>query len=148
MPNRYLYVVAYDITDPKRLRRIHKVVKSYATGSQKSAFECFLTASEPSELISKSRSIIEETEDRLALIPVGTSTQLAQLYFDFIDRTDWEEIYGIWSVATRVRARRISEWRVERHSPNCLWSLVLCGKSIPNEKNSANYVNYINASIQ
>lgn len=75
-------------------------------------------------------------------------TQLAQLYFDFIDRTDWEEIYGIWSVATRVRVRRISEWRVERHSPNCLWSLVLCGKSIPNEKNSANYVNYINASFQ
>ena len=75
MPKRHLYIVSYDITDPKRLRRIHKVVKTYATGGQKSAFECFLTASERSELISKSRSIIEETEDRLALIPVETRAQ-------------------------------------------------------------------------
>jgi len=70
MPNRYLYIVAYDIADPKRLRKVHKVVKRHATGGQKSAFECFLSGTERKQLISSCRSIINESEDRLALIPV------------------------------------------------------------------------------
>lgn len=33
-------LVTYDITDPKRLRRIHKFLKEFGINTQKSVFEC------------------------------------------------------------------------------------------------------------
>src|SRR5690606_41861471 len=39
--SRPLYVVAYDITEPARLRRVHDAVKAYSTGGQKSVHEGF-----------------------------------------------------------------------------------------------------------
>lgn len=68
---RNLYIVAYDIADPKRLRKVHQVVKQYATGGQKSAFECFLSNSERVELIKQGCSLIDPNVDRFALIPVN-----------------------------------------------------------------------------
>ena len=68
---RNLYIVAYDIADPKRLRKVHQVVKQYATGGQKSAFECFLSNGERVELIKQGCSLIDPKVDRFALIPVN-----------------------------------------------------------------------------
>jgi CRISPR-associated protein Cas2 len=33
-------MVTYDITDPKRLRRLHKFLKEFGLNTQKSVFEC------------------------------------------------------------------------------------------------------------
>ncbi|OGR28613.1 MAG: CRISPR-associated endonuclease Cas2 [Desulfobacterales bacterium RIFOXYA12_FULL_46_15] len=33
-------LITYDITDPKRLRRMHKFLKEYGLNTQKSVFEC------------------------------------------------------------------------------------------------------------
>jgi len=46
-------------------------------------------------------------------------TKLSQLWIDFTDRPDWEDIYRIWSRGTRDRVSRISAWRIERHSNSC-----------------------------
>ena len=43
---RDLYLVAYDIREPRRLRKMLYLLKEYASGGQKSAFECYLTAGE------------------------------------------------------------------------------------------------------
>ena len=67
---RNLYIVAYDIADPKRLRKLHRIVKQYATGGQKSAFECFLTSTERTELVKRGCLVINKKEDRFALLPV------------------------------------------------------------------------------
>ena len=67
---RNLYIVAYDIADPKRLRKLHRIVKQYATGGQKSAFECFLTSTERAELVKRGCLVINKKEDRFALLPV------------------------------------------------------------------------------
>jgi len=72
---RHLFIAAYDVASPKRLRRVHKVVKQYATGGQKSAFECFLTVSERSMLISDVRQQMDESEDRFALLRVEERTE-------------------------------------------------------------------------
>ena len=37
-----LYLLCYDIADPKRLARVRKVAYSFAFGGQKSAVECYL----------------------------------------------------------------------------------------------------------
>lgn len=36
------YLAAYDVSDPKRLQQALHVLRDYATGGQKSVFECFL----------------------------------------------------------------------------------------------------------
>ncbi|MEA3643999.1 MAG: CRISPR-associated endonuclease Cas2, partial [Lamprobacter sp.] len=46
MPHRTLYIAAYDVSDNARLRDALKVLKGYASGRQKSVFECFLTDAE------------------------------------------------------------------------------------------------------
>lgn len=43
---RTLYLVCYDIAHPKRLAQVHKFLKGYKVGGQKSFFECWLTAGE------------------------------------------------------------------------------------------------------
>ncbi len=70
MPKRVLYLVAYDVCEPKRLRKIHKAVKRFATGGQKSVFECFLTPAERRRLLAETREIIAAEEDRLALLRI------------------------------------------------------------------------------
>ncbi len=70
MTRRLLYVASYDIAKPNRRRRVHSLVKRYATGGQKSAYECFLTHEERSELSKTCISLIDPAEDRFALLPV------------------------------------------------------------------------------
>lgn len=65
---RHLYLVAYDIRQPKRLRRVHQVLKEFACGGQKSAFECYLTDAERSELISRVELCMETHEDAFMVI--------------------------------------------------------------------------------
>lgn len=70
MTQRCLYIAAYDVADPSRLRHALNVAKEFATGGQKSVFECFLTAAERRELIARMREVLEEKEDRFALVRV------------------------------------------------------------------------------
>ena len=43
---RTLFLVCYDIADPRRLQRVHKFLLGYKVGGQKSFFECWLTPAE------------------------------------------------------------------------------------------------------
>lgn len=70
MTKRVLYIAACDVSDPSRLRKVHHVIKRFATDGQKSVFECFLTPSEREELLADARAVIDEDEDRLALIRI------------------------------------------------------------------------------
>ena len=70
MSKRVLYVAAYDVADPARLRRVHRVVRRFASSGQKSAFECFLNPSERRELLAETRALLDEDEDRFALLRV------------------------------------------------------------------------------
>lgn len=68
MPKRTLYIAAYDIRDDKRLGETLDVVKGYATGGQKSAYECFLTDAERRALITEVRDVMDLSEDRFLLV--------------------------------------------------------------------------------
>ena len=70
MPKRSLFIAAYDAASPARLRRVHRVVKAFATGGQKSVFECFLSPIERKTLLVNAREFINEREDRFALLRV------------------------------------------------------------------------------
>ncbi len=68
MKNRQLYIAAYDISCNRRLRKALYVVRGYASGGQKSVFECFLTPAEKAQLLDDVNSIIDPVEDRFILL--------------------------------------------------------------------------------
>ena len=75
MSQRSLYIAVYDVCQPSRLRKVHHIIKAYATGGQKSAYECFLTPVERKQLFTSVCRVIHETEDRFALLRVEERAQ-------------------------------------------------------------------------
>ncbi len=72
---RHLYLAAYDIANPKRLHRMLVAVKGYATGGQKSVFECWLDGGEKKKILAASASIMSLSEDRFMLIRLDPRQQ-------------------------------------------------------------------------
>jgi CRISPR-associated protein Cas2 len=68
MTQRTLYIAAYDISDDRRLRDALRILKGYASGRQKSVFECFLSEAEKDHLIQRVRGVIDSEEDRFLLL--------------------------------------------------------------------------------
>ena len=79
MTNRNLYLAAYDICDPARLREALHALKAHASGRQKSVFECFLTETERSELLAEVKNILDLTEDRFMLLPLTDADSIRTL---------------------------------------------------------------------
>ncbi len=79
MPNRDLYLAAYDVTAPDRLQAALHVLKGYAGGGQKSVFECFLTARERRTLLAEIRDVLDTAEDRFLLLPLPNTEGIRAL---------------------------------------------------------------------
>lgn len=65
MSLRRLYIIAYDISHPKRLRLALHLVRAHACGGQKSVHECHLTEGECALLLHRLRQVIHPRTDRL-----------------------------------------------------------------------------------
>ena len=61
---RTLYLVAYDISSPRRWYRVHKYLLGYKVAGQKSFFERWVTASELRELMKEGGAMINGDQDR------------------------------------------------------------------------------------
>ena len=68
MKNRQLYLAAYDVSCPRRLRKALYVLRGFASGGQKSVFECYLTPAEKACLLDEIASVIDPIEDRFILL--------------------------------------------------------------------------------
>ncbi len=77
--NRQLYLAAYDVSDPKRLIQALHVLRGYATGGQKSVFECFLSESEHRALISEIEAVLDLVEDRFFLVRLDPRSKVRTL---------------------------------------------------------------------
>jgi len=62
---RFLHLVAYDVCDPSRLRRVCQFLKGYKVAGQKSVFECWITPAELAHIRVTLDSLMEPAEDRL-----------------------------------------------------------------------------------
>ena len=76
---RQLYLAAYDISNATRLRAALYLLKGYASGRQKSVFECFLTEAERRQLTALMGEIINPLEDRFLLLPLGPAGDIRTL---------------------------------------------------------------------
>lgn len=73
MPARRLYIAAYDIADGLRLHTALLLLKRYASGGQRSVFECFLSERERRELLGDMRTVMADGEDRFLLLPLRSA---------------------------------------------------------------------------
>ena len=69
---RHTYVVTYDICDPKRLRKVYKLMLGWGEHLQLSVFQCELNHRELVELRIELDRIIRSTEDQVLFVNVGT----------------------------------------------------------------------------
>jgi CRISPR-associated protein Cas2 len=73
--------MAYDISDPARLRATHKTAKRYGYPLQYSLFICDLDPAELTQLRWDIGRVIKHSVDRVALIDVGAATDIE---FEFL----------------------------------------------------------------
>jgi CRISPR-associated protein Cas2 len=71
-----LYIVAYDISDQQRWRRVFRLMNGYGQWLQLSVFQCRLTRQQHAELISLLDGVIHHTEDHVILLDLGLADEV------------------------------------------------------------------------
>ena len=82
--NRRRYIVAYDIRQAGRLRRVHDVVQSFGDAVQYSVFACDLSKSELVSLQARLHRIVKLAEDSVVFIDLGDAAGRGQECFEFL----------------------------------------------------------------
>jgi CRISPR-associated protein Cas2 len=72
------YLVCYDISDPKRLRKVARCCEDFGYRKQFSVFLCRVSATDFVRLRARLYDIIDLTEDQVLFIPL-TETNLRQM---------------------------------------------------------------------
>jgi CRISPR-associated protein Cas2 len=76
METEHLYLVAYDIGDPRRWRRVFKLMKGYGEWLQLSVFQCRLSRRRQAELVQLLDGIINNAQDHVIFVDVGPADQV------------------------------------------------------------------------
>lgn len=75
---RRCYLVCYDIRNPKRLRRVHKVLKGYGEAWQFSVFFCVLTDIDRVRLQTDLEEQMNLKEDQAMILDLGPNEEEAR----------------------------------------------------------------------
>lgn len=76
MEQEHLYIVAYDISDVKRWRRVFRLMKGYGEWLQLSIFQCRLNRARHAELIAMLDEIIDHKRDHVVLVDIGNAERV------------------------------------------------------------------------
>lgn len=68
---RHSYIVTYDISDPKRLRRVYKLMLGFGDHIQLSVFRCELNHRELVEMRAALGEVIKTDEDQVLFASLG-----------------------------------------------------------------------------
>ncbi len=83
---RNVYLVAYDISNDKRLRRVYKAMRGYGDHLQFSVFRCELAERERAEMVADLSQLIDHDEDQVLIIDIGPVDGRAGLVFEAIGK--------------------------------------------------------------
>lgn len=72
---RRCYLVCYDVCDPNRLRRVHRLLKAYGESWQYSVFYCTLRAIDRVRLENAVRELLNLKEDQLLIVDLGSNEE-------------------------------------------------------------------------
>ncbi|MBI2569084.1 MAG: CRISPR-associated endonuclease Cas2 [Candidatus Schekmanbacteria bacterium] len=79
-------IVSYDVADPKRLRRVFEICRSFGDHLQLSVFRADLTPRSRAELIAELDAVIDHRADQVLLVDVGPSEGRARKAFRALGR--------------------------------------------------------------
>ncbi len=68
---RVSYLVCYDISDDKRLRRVFQIMRGFGDHLQYSVFECQLTAMDLARCRAMLAGVIHHDEDQVLFVSLG-----------------------------------------------------------------------------
>lgn len=68
---RRLYFVTYDISDPKRLRRVYRTMKGFGAHLQLSVFQCELPDMDAVKMKAALVEVINHQEDHVLIVDLG-----------------------------------------------------------------------------
>lgn len=86
MAERLRFLVAYDIRDPRRLRRVHDVVLDHGEMLQYSVYVCDLTRQELVGLRAGLRSEMHLREDSVAIFELGPARSRGRERVEYLGR--------------------------------------------------------------
>jgi len=69
--DEHLYIVTYDISDPKRWRSVFKLMHGYGEWLQLSVFQCRLSRRRHAELVATLDELIHHKEDHVIMLDLG-----------------------------------------------------------------------------
>lgn len=72
----HAYVVAYDIGDPKRWRRVFKTMKGYGVWLQLSVFHCRLDGGRRSDMAMALEALIDGEADHVVILDLGPAEEV------------------------------------------------------------------------
>ena len=72
----HVYLVCYDITDPKRWRRIYKTMKGYGVWLQLSVFQCRLNRTNLLRMTDALTELMNAAEDHIMISDVGPAESI------------------------------------------------------------------------
>jgi len=70
------YVVAYDIADRKRWRRVFRTMKGYGRSLQLSVFHCRLGGRRRAEMAMALESLVDPSEDHVVILDLGPADRV------------------------------------------------------------------------
>ena len=84
--DEHAYLVAYDISNPKRWRRVYRAMQGYGRWLQLSIFQCRLDGSRRIEMGVALDALINTEEDHVVIIDLGPADEIA-LHVDSLGRS-------------------------------------------------------------
>ena len=75
-PGENLYIVAYDISDPRRWRRVFRLMNGYGEWVQLSVFQCRLSQRRRIELKFALGEIINHAQDHVVILDLGPAASI------------------------------------------------------------------------
>lgn len=79
MRDEHLYIVTYDIADPKRWRRVFRLMEGFGDWLQLSVFQCRLSTRRHAELVHLLDGMIHHDDDHVLLMDVGVAENVVPL---------------------------------------------------------------------
>ena len=81
---RTRYIVCYDISNPKRLRKVCHVCESFGTRLQYSVFECFLDGLQLQKMKTLLQEIIHHADDQVLFISLGLESSERPVKIEYL----------------------------------------------------------------
>jgi len=72
----HLYIVTYDIRDPKRWRRVFRLMNGYGEWLQLSVFQCRLSRRRQAELVALLDGMLKNGEDHAVMLDLGPADEV------------------------------------------------------------------------